>query len=246
MRVEPLPGAALSVCMNPLPTPMGEGPPPEAGGPEPEQREAACGGTPGVGASSGDGATRGEGSSDGGECSASPEPRVATNGTQLAELYGELRARAERFMRDQPPGHTLQVTALVHEACLKIFGQKSMEGCERAHLLAVATHAMRTILIDHARARGRIKRSPPGARTPDDEIQAAYEDRAVDLLALNEAMCKLEQFDPGMARVVELHFFGGLSLADTARALDLPLRTLERHWAVTRAWLRREIEGRGA
>lgn len=161
----------------------------------------------------------------------------------LGELYAELRARAERFMRGQPRDHTLQTTALVHEACLKIFGNEGLEGANRAHVLALAATAMRTVLVDHARARGRVKRVPPGERVPIDELHVAYEERAVDLLALDEALSKLAAVDAVMSRVVELHFFGGLSLEDTARAVNLPLRTLERRWAATRAWLRAEIGG---
>jgi len=159
----------------------------------------------------------------------------------LAVLYAELRARAERFMRGQPPHMTLQTTALVHEACLKLFGQERLQGADRAHLLALASSAMRSVLIDHARARGSAKRVPQGQRVPIDEIQIAYEERAVDLVALDEALRKLATFDPQMARVVELHFFGGLSLEDTARAVEIPQRTLERRWAATKAWLRTEM-----
>jgi len=159
----------------------------------------------------------------------------------LGELYGELRARAERFMRGQPRDATLQTTALVHEACLKIFGLERFESADRSHILALASRAMRSVLVDHARARGRIKRMPPGERLPIDDIHIAFEERAVDLLALDEALLKLADFDPTMARVVELHFFGGLSLEDTASAVGVPLRTMERNWAATRAWLRAEI-----
>lgn len=159
----------------------------------------------------------------------------------LGELYAELRRRAERFMRAQPRDLTLQTTALVHEACLKIFGQERLEGIDRGHLLALASTAMRNVLVDQARARGRIKRLPPGERVPIDDLQIAYEDHAVDLLALDQALARLAAFDPPMARAVELHFFGGLSLEDTARMLAIPLRTLERRWAATRAWLRAEI-----
>jgi len=159
----------------------------------------------------------------------------------LGELYAELRRRAERFMHGQPRDHTLQATALVHEACLKIFGPERFDGADRGHLLALAATAMRSVMVDHARTRGRIKRLPPGERVPMDDLQVAYEDRAIDLLALDQALERLASFDPSMSRAVELHFFAGLSLADTADALGLPLRTLERRWAATRAWLRKEI-----
>src|SRR5688572_23017037 len=159
----------------------------------------------------------------------------------LAELYAELHARAERFMRTQPADLTLQTTALVHEACLKLFGKERLEGADRSHLLALGSSAMRSVLVDHARQRGRVKRQPPGERVPVDQIQVAYEERAVDLLALDEAMRELAGFDPDMARAVEMHFFGGLTMEDTARAIGVPLRTLERRWVVTRKWLRAEI-----
>jgi len=181
----------------------------------------------------------------GGRGEASPGPGEVQNGSDhdglLAELYVELRARAERFMRGQPRDQTLQTTVLVHEACMKLFGQERLKSADRVHLLALASTAMRSVLVDQARARGRVKRLPPGARVPIDEIQIAYEDRAIDLVALDEALEKLRTFDPVMARAVDLRFFGGLSQEDTARALDVPLRTLERHWEGTRAWLRAEI-----
>ncbi len=159
----------------------------------------------------------------------------------LAELYADLRARAERCMRGQPPDLTLQTTALVHEACLKLFGRERLESEDRGHLLALASSAMRSVLVDHARARNRLKRSAPGKSVPLDGISVAFEERAVDLLALQEALERLAGFDPPMARAVDLAFFGGLSLEETARLLELPQRTFERRWAATRAWLRAEI-----
>jgi RNA polymerase sigma factor (TIGR02999 family) len=156
-------------------------------------------------------------------------------GDLLGDLYCELRMRAERFTRGQPRDWTLQTTALVHEACLKLFGQEQLEGADRGHILALASTAMRSVLVDYARARGRVKRLPPGQRVPIDEI------RAIELLALDEALEKLAVFDPLMARVVDIHFFAGLPLADAARAVDVPLRSLERRWKATRAWLRAEI-----
>jgi RNA polymerase sigma factor (TIGR02999 family) len=160
---------------------------------------------------------------------------------RLAELYADLRQRAGRYMRRQPRDQTLQTTALVHEACLKIFGRERLESPDRSHLLALASSAMRSVLVDHARARGRAKRLPLGERLPIDEIAAAYEDRGEDLIALDEALTRLAAFDPLMSRAVDLHFFGGLSLEDTAEAVGLSLRTLERRWALTRAWLKVEI-----
>jgi RNA polymerase sigma factor (TIGR02999 family) len=159
----------------------------------------------------------------------------------LAELYAELRARAEHLMRGQPRDLTLQATALVHEACEKLLAQENQKDVDRTHLLALASRAMCCVLVDHARARARLKRQPPGERVPMDDLQVAFEERAVDVLALNEALTELATFDPEMARVVDLHFFAGLSLQSIAQDLGMPQRTLERRWAATRAWLRAEI-----
>ncbi len=159
----------------------------------------------------------------------------------IRSLYAELHARAQNVMRGQSPAHTLQPTALVHEVLLKLWGGKEPAWEDRARFLAAASKAMRHVLVDHARARGREKRSPPGDRLPLDDITAAYEARAIDLLALDEALNRLTAFDPVMARAVELRFFGGQSVEDTARLLDIPVRTLERRWSAVRAWLFAEV-----
>jgi RNA polymerase sigma factor (TIGR02999 family) len=159
----------------------------------------------------------------------------------MRELYSELHRRAERWMRSQPRNVTLQTTALVNEACLKILASEEARPSDRVHLLALASTAMRHVLVDHARSRARLKRSPPGDRTELEGLAVAYEDHAVDLLALDEALRRLAEFDPPMARAVELRFFGGMSVEDTARVLGLPKRTFERCWEATRAWLRAEI-----
>lgn len=162
----------------------------------------------------------------------------------LASLYGELRTRAERFMAGQPRDHSMQATALVHEACLKLFGRECLEGGDRGRILALASTAMRSVLVDHARARGRAKRLPPSERIPIEALQQAFEERAGDLLALDAALEKLATFDATMAEAVNLHFFGGLTLAETASVLAIPERTLVRRWKGTRTWLRAEITGR--
>ncbi len=161
----------------------------------------------------------------------------------LASLYGEIRSRAERMVRGQPRDLTLQATALVHEACLKLIGANDLGRLDRTHCLALASRAMRSVLVDHARARGRLKRAPNGQRVAIDELQAAFEERAGDLVALDAALAKLEALDPLMTRLVDIHFFGGLPLPEASRALDVPLRTLERRWQATRVWLKAEIEG---
>ena len=158
----------------------------------------------------------------------------------LAELYAELRRRAGNVMRGQPAEHTLQPTALVHEAYLKLCGDDS--GWEdRRHFLAAASQAMRHGLVDHARGRTRQKRTPPGEKVPLDRILVTYEDRALDLLALDEALTRLAEADGDMAKAVELRFFGGLSMEETAKVLEMPKRSLERRWKATRAWLHAEV-----
>ena len=159
---------------------------------------------------------------------------------RLEQLYDELRAMADRILREQRRDSLLDASSLVNEACLKLFGHERLHG-SRTEVLALASVAMRNLLVDRARARNREKRRPPGERVSFEQITIAYEDRAVDLLALNEGLCKLGQFDAEMARAVELRFFGGLSMEETADVLGIPLRTLERRWEVTRAWLRVEV-----
>lgn len=159
----------------------------------------------------------------------------------LALLYAELHALAVNCMKGQPPDHTLQATALVNEAYLRVAGSSERGWRDRVHFLAVAARAMRCVLVDRARARGRSKRSPPGERTPLDQVLVTYGERAVDLLALDDALARLAEFDGPMARAVELHFFGGLSMDETAKALGLKKRTFERQWSATRAWLLEEV-----
>lgn len=153
-----------------------------------------------------------------------------------ALIYSELHELARRYMRGQPPGHTLQPTALVNEAYLKLSRQPPEDWRDRSHFVAVAACAMRSVLIDHARARGRREVGFEDA-SAIDQILVAYEDRALDLLALDSALDRLAQFDPMMARAVELRFFGGLSVDEVAEVMRISKRTLEREWKVTRAWL---------
>jgi RNA polymerase sigma-70 factor (ECF subfamily) len=169
-------------------------------------------------------------------------------GSQLAReellplLYEELHAIAQRLMRGQSPGHTLQTTALVNEALLKIFKDDPSSWETRAHFLGFAAHAMRSVLVDHARSKGRIKRSPLGQRVPLDELVASYEERSIDLVALDEALEQMAALDPRMVRLVELRFFGGRTMAETAEILGVPMRTAEREWRTARAWLKVELE----
>lgn len=156
-------------------------------------------------------------------------------------IYDELRRLADRYLGDQRPGHTLQPTALVHEAFLRLAGAGT--SCEdRGHFFAVAATAMRQVLVNHAKARGSAKRGGGAARTPLVDSLALLEERAIDLVALDEALERLAHLDPEQAHVVELRFFAGLTVDETAAAVGRPVRSVERDWSVARRWLRAELE----
>lgn len=163
-------------------------------------------------------------------------------------VYGELRRLAQSILRGERPGHTLQATALVHEAYVKLVGQDSLGIRGRAEFFAVAAQAMRRILVDHARVRNSQKRGGGGAAMSlSDGVDSAirdYQDRAVDLEALDNALTRLAAMDGRKARLVELRFFGGLTLTDAADMLGLSVRSAEREWSAARAWLRAAMEER--
>jgi RNA polymerase sigma-70 factor, ECF subfamily len=156
-------------------------------------------------------------------------------------LYDELRKLAGHFLREERPGHTLQPTALVHEAYLKLAGQRA--GFEnRAQFMAVAAQAMRRILVDYARQRVAAKRGGGVALTDLDIASVgATVEQSQELLAIDEALEKLTALDPQQARVVEMRYFGGLTVEETAAALAIAPRTVKREWAMAKAWLRVEI-----
>ncbi len=159
----------------------------------------------------------------------------------LALLYSELHQIARSCMSDQPAEHTLQATALVHEAYLRLLSSKEERWHSRTHFLALASKAMRWVLVDHARKRDRLKRSAEGGRLALDQIVVTYEEHALDLLDLDSALARLAEFDEPMARAVEMRFFGGLEMEEIARFLGMSKRALERQWRATRAWLLREV-----
>ena len=162
----------------------------------------------------------------------------------MAAVYAELHQQAARAMGRETPEHTLQATALVSEAYLRLIDQSRVQWRNRAHFFGVAAQLMRRILVDHARGRLAAKRGG-GVRqlTLDDAAPAGASpnDEAVDVLALHEALERLSALDPGQARIVELRYFGGMTIEDTAEALGLSPATIKREWAVARAWLRREL-----
>ena len=160
-------------------------------------------------------------------------------------VYSELRRQAQRALRREGAGHTLQPTALVHEAWLRLDGQHDARWESRTQFLAVAAQAMRRVLVDHARTRRALKRGGGGAQVTlgDADSAVAAPDRAVDVLALDEALARLATLDPRKARLVELRYFAGLSIPEAAAALGVSQATVGREWSVARMWLRRELEG---
>ena len=156
-------------------------------------------------------------------------------------IYDELRSVARRYLGRERSDHTLQATALVHEAYLKLVGQRDASWQGRSHFLAVAATAMRRILVNHAKAHRSAKRGGGRPRLALDEAAAVFEDRAGDLLELDEALTRLAALAPDQARLVELRFFAGLSVEETARLLGVSVRTAQYDWAMARAWLRGEL-----
>jgi len=155
----------------------------------------------------------------------------------IALVQPELHACAARLMRDQPHGHTLQPTALVNEAYLKLFAKDEAHFADRRHLMATAATAMRQILIDHARRKRSDKRRADGEQVALDCVVLTYEGSGIDVLELDEALSDLQKFDPAMARVAELRVFAGLSFEEIAALEGMPLRTLQRKWSAVRAWM---------
>jgi len=156
-------------------------------------------------------------------------------------VYEELRRLASRYIRMERPDHTLQPTALVHEAYLKLAGTPGASYEDRAHFLAVAAQVMRNILVDHARARKTAKR---GGELRQVELDASLKDVDQQLdqaLAVDEALHRLAGIDPQQARIVELRYFGGLSVEETAAVLGVSERTVKRDWSMAKAWLYAEI-----
>jgi RNA polymerase sigma factor (TIGR02999 family) len=164
----------------------------------------------------------------------------------LPVVYQELRRLAANYLRRERPGQTLQPTGLVHEAYLRLMKDRPDRWQNRAHFCAIAAHSMRQILIERARARGALKRGGVQARVTLDEALVAGGagvEQSFDILVLDTALEKLAALDPEQARLVELRFFGGLTVEETAEAMSISPATVKRHWAIARAWLARELEG---
>ena len=171
-----------------------------------------------------------------------------SNGDQAAldklmpVVYDELRRLASNYLRRERPGHTLQPTALVNEAYLRLVDQRKARWQNRAQFFGVAAQLMRRILVDHARVRQAQKRGG----SDQQQLSLSHADRImekpeIDLLALHEALSDLNEIDPQQARIVELRFFGGLTIEETAEVIGISHATVERDWTLARAWLRREL-----
>ena len=172
-----------------------------------------------------------------------PDPADDRSAELLAAVYDQLRAIAQQRMGAENPGHTLQATALVHEAFLRIGQGRAVPFENQAHFFATAAEAMRRILIDHARSRGAAKRGGNAAREPLSVVDLAADCDPTQVLALDQALSRLEKAEPEVAAVVRLRFFAGLSGDQTAAALGVSERQVDRHWAYARAWLLREMTG---
>jgi RNA polymerase sigma factor (TIGR02999 family) len=157
-------------------------------------------------------------------------------------VYQELRSIAGRYLSRESPSHTLQSTALVHEAYFKLIGQRRVRWQNRAHFFGIAAQMMRRILIDHARHQARDKRGGPAPKLSlDDAMATADAEADIDLLALDDALTALAQIDPRGAQIIELRFFSGLSLEETAEVVGVSAGTVKRDWSAARAWLYREM-----
>ncbi len=161
----------------------------------------------------------------------------------LPLVYGDLRRIARGHLRKERPDHTLQATALVHEAYIRLVDQKRVEWKGRTHFFCVAAMAMRRVLVDHARSYRYDKRRVHRNLRPLEDAVTLAAENPIDMVVLDDALTRLESLDAQKSRVVELRFFGGLTASDAARVLGVSQRTVERDWEFARAWLARELGG---
>jgi len=164
----------------------------------------------------------------------------------IPAVYQELRRMADHYLRGEDSGHSLQPTALVHEAYLRLIDQTKVEWHNRAHFFGVAAQMMRRILIDHAKAKHRVKRGGSAVRVELDENANFTHERAAELLALDDALHALASLDERKSRIVELRYFGGLTVEETAQVLGISDKTVMRDWNLAKAWLYRELTNKSA
>jgi RNA polymerase sigma factor (TIGR02999 family) len=159
-------------------------------------------------------------------------------------IHEELRRLAHYYMSHERPGHTLQTSALVNEAYLRLVNREGVHWQNRAHFFAIAAQVMRTILVDHARSHAYAKRGGGAHKIELDEAMIVSRERAAEVVALDDALKELANFDPQQSRVVELRFFGGLTIEETAEVLDLSPATIKREWSTAKAWLYQQVANR--
>jgi RNA polymerase sigma factor (TIGR02999 family) len=157
-------------------------------------------------------------------------------------VYGELRRLASRTLRRERRDHTLQPTALVHEAYLRLIDQRSVNWQNRSHFFAIASQAMRRIVVDHARRHNAVKRGGDNLKVELEAAMLLPGAKDVDVVRLDDALTALAAFDPQQGRIVELRFFGGLSIEQTAEVIGISPATVKRDWSMAKAWLHRELE----
>lgn len=157
-------------------------------------------------------------------------------------VEGELRRIAANYMRHERPGHTLQTSALVNEAYLKLLDQREVRWQNRSHFFALASQLMRRILLDYARAQKRVKRGGEAVRVNLDDVAVITPEKSGEILALDEALTRLAEFDLQKSKIVELRFFGGLSVNEVAEIIGIAPVTVRLHWRLAKAWLQKEIE----
>jgi RNA polymerase sigma factor (TIGR02999 family) len=158
-------------------------------------------------------------------------------------VESELRRIAANYMRRERPGHTLQTSALVNEAYLKLVDQRQVRWENRSHFFALASQLMRRILLDHARSQRRAKRGGGAIPLNLDDVAVMATEKSADLVALDDALTRLAEFDPRKGKIVEMRFFGGLTVDEVAEALGIAPITVMLHWRLARAWLQREMRG---
>ena len=164
----------------------------------------------------------------------------------MSLVYEELHRLAHSYMKRESPGHTLQTSALVNEAFVRLVDQKNVRWQNRAHFFGIAAQMMRRILVDYARARNYAKRGGGAAQISLDEALIVSDERSAEVVNVHEALERLAKFDPRKSQLVELRFFGGLSIDETAEVLNVSPGTVMRDWTLAKAWLRREISSAGS
>jgi RNA polymerase sigma factor (TIGR02999 family) len=161
----------------------------------------------------------------------------------MPAIYDELRRQAARYLRQERPGHTLQTTALIHEAYVRLVDQRNVQWQNRAHFFGIAAQMMRRILVDHARTKKRAKRGGSDIKVSLDDNAVAVKGQDLDVVAVDEALSRLAKIDEQQSRVVELRFFSGLTVEETAEVMGISPATVKRDWSMAKAWLHRELSG---